>query len=116
MLSHSLDHGVLVITVHQNPGTGGRATLLTKISDLVHAYRPAPVVVVLDEPAPDGAAIGVALRVHRLCSHLGVLMSVATSSAPARRALEANADTSGTRLVIHARTDTAVSAAFTAAA
>ncbi|CAL9360428.1 hypothetical protein SUDANB108_00647 [Streptomyces sp. enrichment culture] len=116
LLSHSLDHGVLVITVHQDPGIGGRATLLTQISALVEAYRPAPVVVVLDEPAAHGAAVSVVLRVHRLCSRLGVLMSVATGSAPTRRVLEANADTAGTRLVIHARTDTAVAAAYAAAA
>ncbi|WP_190200648.1 hypothetical protein [Streptomyces djakartensis] len=116
MLSHSLDHGVLVITVHRDPGIGGRATLLTSISDLVHAFRPAPVVVVLDCPAPAGAVVSVVLRAHRLCSHLGVLMSVASSSAPTRRALEENADTAGTRLVVHARTDTAVAAAFAAAA
>lgn len=41
MLSHSLRHEVLVITVHDNPGTGGRSTLLTSISDLLQSYRPA---------------------------------------------------------------------------
>ncbi len=43
-------------------------------------------------------------------------MSVATHSAPARRLLEDGADTGGCRLVVHARTDTAIDAAFTAAA
>ncbi|MFJ8596989.1 hypothetical protein [Streptomyces sp. NPDC093598] len=116
MLSHSLDRGVLVITVHQDPGIGGRATLLTKISDLVQACRPAPVVVLLDERAAQSAVVSVLLRVHRLCSRLGTVMSVATHSAPTRRALEAHADTAGTRLVVHARADTAVAAAFAAAA
>jgi hypothetical protein len=116
LLSHTLDHGVLVITVHRDPGIGGRATLLMKISDLVRAYRPAPVVVLLDEPAAQAAVVSVLLRVHRLCSRLGTLLSVATHSAPVRRALEANADSAGTRLVVHARADTAVAAAFAAAA
>ncbi|MFE1248423.1 hypothetical protein [Streptomyces sp. NPDC058735] len=116
MLSHTLDHGILVVTVHSDPGIGGRAALLTKITDLVRAYRPAPVVVVLDEPASAAAAVSVVLRVHRLCSQLGVLMSVASGSAPTRRALEDNADTAGTRLVVHARPDTAVAAAYAAAA
>jgi hypothetical protein len=116
LLSSSLDHGVLVLTVHQDPGADGRDLLLATISDLVRAHRPAPVVIVLDEPATVGAAVGVVLRVHRLCNSLRVLMSVATGSAPTRRLLEANADTSGTRLVIHARTDTAISAAFAATA
>ena len=116
LLSHSFDHGVLVITVHADPGVGGRSTLLAKISDLVQAYRPAPVVIILDESAARGAVVSVVLRVHRLCRGLGTLMSVATHSAPARRALEAGADLGGTRLVVHARVDTAVSAAFAAAA
>ncbi|MFF7769871.1 hypothetical protein ACIPIU_14250 [Streptomyces massasporeus] len=116
LLSHSLDHGVLVIRVHEDPGVGGRATLVAQISDLVQAYRPAPVVIVLDEPAARGAVVSVVLRVHRLCGGLGTLMSVATHSAPIRRALDADADAGGTRLVVHARVDTAVAAAFAAAA
>ncbi|MGV9631425.1 hypothetical protein ACWDTB_33450, partial [Streptomyces sp. NPDC003487] len=32
---------------------------------------------VLEEPAADGVAVGVLLRVHRICRDLGVLMSVA---------------------------------------
>ncbi|MFF9024808.1 hypothetical protein [Streptomyces eurythermus] len=116
LLSHSLDHGVLVITVHHAPGIGGRAELLSRIEGLVHAHKPAPVVITLEEPATDGAAVSVVLRVHRMCRDLGILMSVASASAPIRRVLEANTDTAGTHLVIHARTDTAVAAAFAAAA
>lgn len=109
--SHTLEHGVLVITVHDDPGTGMRARLSTQISDLVHAHRPAPVVIVLCARAASEAAVGAVLRAHRLCGHLGVLMSVATHSAPARRMLEAGAGTGGNRLVVHARTDTAVTTA-----
>lgn len=112
MLSHTLERGVLVITVHRDPGVGGRATLAAEISNLIRAHRPAPVVIVLDEPATGGAAVSAVLRAHRMCGNLGVLMSVATRSAPARRLLEANADTNGPRLVIHARTDTAITTAF----
>jgi hypothetical protein len=116
MLSHALERGVLVITVHRDPGPAGRASLAAEIGALVHAYRPMPVVVVLEEAATGGAAVASVLRAHRLCSNLGVLMSVATHSAPARRQLEAGADTGGCRLVVHARTDTAIDAAFIAAA
>ncbi|MFD8234738.1 hypothetical protein ACFV20_23045 [Streptomyces sp. NPDC059696] len=116
LLSHTRDRGVLVITVHQDPGVDGSAMLLTRISDLVQACRPAPVVVVLDEPAARSSVVGVILRVHQLCGRLGTLMSVATHSAPVRRALEAGADTGGTRLVVHARADTAVTAACAAVA
>lgn len=117
LMSHSLEDGVLVITVHRDPGRCGKALLLTQISDLVYVHRPAPVVIVLEAPAAAGAALDVVLRVHRLCSGLRILMSVATANAPARRALEAGADRSGVRLVIHARADTAItSTAFAAAA
>ncbi|UYQ60231.1 hypothetical protein [Streptomyces peucetius] len=116
MLSHALDRGVLVVTVHQDPGISRRAELATRISSLVHAHKPAPVVIVLEDHAATNAAVSAVLRAHRLCSHLDTLMSVATHSAPARRLLEANADAGSHRLVVHSRIDIAISAANTAAA
>ncbi|WP_415944735.1 hypothetical protein [Streptomyces sp. 067-1] len=116
MLSHALEEDVLVITVHQEPRIDGRAELIEKIGGLIHAYRPAPVVVVLDEAAVGGTVISVIRRTHRLCDSLGVLMSVATHSAPVRRLLEAGMEAGLTHLVIHARADIAVSAAALAAA
>ncbi|MFD7392035.1 hypothetical protein ACFV46_26595 [Streptomyces sp. NPDC059852] len=95
MLSHTVERGVLVITVLEDPGIGGRAALLTQIS----------------EPAATEAAVSVVLRVHRLCSHLDLVTFVATHSAPARRLLDANADTHGIRMVIHARAHTAIETA-----
>jgi hypothetical protein len=106
---------VLVIRVHDDPGHGAPSTLLTRISDLIHAFQPMPVVIVLDEPAAGAAIVGVVLRVHRLCGRLGLLMSVATHDALARRLLEAAAEASGTRLVIYARIDAAIVGAATLA-
>ncbi|MET9255541.1 hypothetical protein ACGFZL_30985 [Streptomyces sp. NPDC048182] len=116
MLSHSLEHGVLVVTVDQDPGVDGRAALAAHINDLVDAHRPTPVVVVLGERAACAAAAGAVLRAHRRCARLGVLMCAVTHSAPVRRLLEDNADTSVPRLVVHARIDTAITTAFAAAA
>ncbi|MCL7369570.1 hypothetical protein [Streptomyces ardesiacus] len=115
MLSHTLEHGVLVITVDRDPGIDGRATLTTQITNLVDAHRPAPVVIVLTERATGPAAVSAVLRAHQWCGRLDVLMSVVTDSAPVRRLLEDNADSAGPRLVVHARADTAISTAFTAA-
>ncbi|GAA1422848.1 hypothetical protein GCM10009601_24990 [Streptomyces thermospinosisporus] len=116
MLSHALEQGVLVLSIH-DVVDGGRGALLTEITDLVHACKPAPVVIILADPAANRTALGVVLRAHRLCSSLGIMMSVATHSALARRRLEEDADTSGIRLVVHARTDTAIATtAYTAAA
>ncbi|MFB6553366.1 hypothetical protein [Streptomyces sp. NPDC056405] len=116
MLSHTLEHGVLVITVDQDPGIDGRATLTTHITNLVDAHQPTPVVIVLTERAAGHAAVSAVLRAHQWCVRLGVLMCVVTHSAPVRRLLENNSDTSGPRLVVHARVDTAITTAFTAAA
>jgi hypothetical protein len=115
MLSHTLDQHVLVIRVDSDPGTDGRAELVTEIDGLVRAYRPAPVVIILEDQAATGAALSAVLLVHRTCIALGVLLSVVTSSAPARRVLEANADSVGSHLIIHARAATAVTTAALAA-
>lgn len=116
MLSHTFEHGVLVIEVRRDPDAARHTILATEIADLVRAHSPLPAVIVLGEGATGPAAVCAVLSAHRKCSRLGVLMSVATHSAPARRRLEACADTGGTRLVVHARTDVAVAVAFAAAA
>ncbi|MGW7051045.1 hypothetical protein [Streptomyces sp. NPDC054887] len=114
MLSHTIEQGVLVITVLRDPGISGRAAVSETISELVHAHRSRPVVIVLDDGAAGPAAVSAVLRAHRMCGHLGILMSIATHSAAARRLLESNAHTEGSRPVIHARTDTAITTALTA--
>ncbi|GHB58377.1 hypothetical protein GCM10010377_56670 [Streptomyces viridiviolaceus] len=116
MLSHTLEHGVLVITVDQDPGIDGRAALSTHITGLVDAHRPAPVVIVIGDQAASDAAVSAVLRAHQWCARLGILMCVVAHSAPLRRLLENGAETSGPRLVVHARVDTAIATAFTAAA
>ncbi|MFH8755713.1 hypothetical protein [Streptomyces atroolivaceus] len=116
MLSHRVDHGVLVLTVQEDPGIGGRAELTSGITAFVRAYQPAPVLVVIEEPAATPATASAVLRAHRHCDELGVLMSVATHSAPVRRLLEANACSGGTRLVVHPCIDTAVGSVYQTAA
>lgn len=116
MVSHRFEHGVLVIEVHLDPGAAGHRSLAAQIAELVRAHSPLPAVIVLGERAASRAAVCAVLSAHRMCHGLGVLMSVATHSAPARRQLEAHPDVTGTRLVVHARTDIAVAVAFTAAA
>ncbi|GAA3245199.1 hypothetical protein GCM10010469_00160 [Streptomyces labedae] len=97
--------------MHQAPDIAGRAELAGRLEGLVHAHEPALVLIVLAEYAADGPTTSVVLRVHRTCRDLGIRLSVASTSAPVRRLLEAHADTAGTHLVIHARADTAVTAA-----
>ncbi|MFG1665116.1 hypothetical protein [Streptomyces sp. Y7] len=111
MMSHTIERGVLVITMHGNPGIAMRATLLARINDLVHVHKPASVVVVLDQPSPTPTALSLVLRTHHLCSHLGLVMSVAARSAPVRRLLAAGTDATDIGLVIPARADTAIATA-----
>ncbi|MET7685714.1 hypothetical protein [Streptomyces sp. NPDC005423] len=115
MLTHSIERGVLVLRLQGDPGPPDVDALSEHISGLVHAHDPAPVVIVLGADAPPSSVEAV-LRAHRRCAPLGVLLSVATHSAPVRRALEAQAGADGPPLVIHARVDTAIATAFTAAA
>jgi hypothetical protein len=116
LLSHTIERGVLMITPNAATDTGERTALAAHISDLVHTYQPFPVVIVLEGPATGSATVDAVVEAHRACAHLGVLVSVASHSAPARRRLEAAAEPEGTPLVVHARVDTAVAAAYAAAA
>ncbi|MBZ6231725.1 hypothetical protein [Streptomyces olivaceus] len=116
MLSHTLEQGVLVITVDRDPGVDGRAALTTHLTNLVDAHQPAPVVIVLADGAAGPAAVSAVLRAHQWCGRLDLLLSVVAHSAPVRRLLENNADSCGPRLVVHARVDTAISTACTAVA
>ncbi|WP_406368566.1 hypothetical protein OG788_45595 [Streptomyces sp. NBC_00647] len=118
MLMHALKNGVLVLTLDDDPGPAAQNTLAALISDLVHVHAPTPVVIVLGAAAAAApAVIDEVLRAHRMCSRLDALISVATPSAPARRALETHATTAqGAGLVIHACTDTAITTAYAAAA
>ncbi|MCX4579361.1 hypothetical protein [Streptomyces sp. NBC_01571] len=115
MLTHSVERGVLVLTLNDDPAGDSRDLLPQYISDLIHAHSPAPVVIVLSAAAT-AAVIAAVLHAHRMCSRLSVLMSVATPSAAARRAFEAQVTPHGPRLVVHARTETAIATAFATAA
>ena len=99
---HALENGVLVLTLDDDPGHTVQTILAALISDLVHVHAPTPVVIVLGAVAAAAPpVIDAVLRAHRMCSRLDVLMSVATPSAPARRALETQAPAHGASLVIH---------------
>ncbi|MEW2163768.1 hypothetical protein AB0912_12320 [Streptomyces sp. NPDC007084] len=113
MLSHTLDNGVLVLTVEDDQGPQEQ-NLAALIGDLVSVHAPTPAVVVLGDAASD-AVIEAVVEAHRRCRQLGVLMSVATPSAPTRRTLQARAAAQGGGLVVHARMHTAIPTADAAA-
>ncbi|MFC8966100.1 hypothetical protein [Streptomyces sp. NPDC057094] len=113
MVTYALQRGVLVLTLDDDPGTRVQE-LPGRINDLVRAHDPRPVVIILCGHATDPVITAVQ-HAHRMCSELGLLISVVTHSAGARRALDAQPFNTGTRLVIHARTDTAIATALTTA-
>ncbi|MFD6298284.1 hypothetical protein ACFWFU_26080 [Streptomyces sp. NPDC060235] len=116
MLSHTFENGVLVLlVVDDEPGPQEDRDLAVLISDLIHVHVPTPAVIVLQGVATD-AVVEAVVEAHRRCRHLDVLMSVATYSAPARRALQARATAHGGALVVHARVGTAISTAYATAA
>ncbi|MFF4539956.1 hypothetical protein [Streptomyces aureus] len=112
MLSRTLDHGVLVVTVHEDPGAGPRGAFTAQIRDLVHAYEPAPIVVVVDVAAATPGVVGALMAAYAECGDLDVLTSVVTHSAVARRLFEAAVVRDGSRLVVHSRIDVAVATAY----
>ncbi|MET7746005.1 hypothetical protein [Streptomyces sp. NPDC005385] len=114
MLSHTLEDGVLVLTPQDDPGGEAQDTLTALISDLVQVHAPTPGVIVLGAGAT-APVINAVVGAHRMCRSLGVLLSVATPCASARRRLQA-ATAQGGGLVVHARTETAIATACAATA
>ncbi|MFF0190853.1 hypothetical protein [Streptomyces sp. NPDC005244] len=111
MLSHTLENGVLVLALQDDPAAGSRDRLPTLISDLAQVHAPVPVVIVLGAEATV-SVIDAVVRAHGMCRSLGILVSVATPCASARRRLQAAAAAQGGGLVVHARTDTAITTAY----
>ncbi|MDF6022992.1 hypothetical protein [Streptomyces sp. JH34] len=116
MLCHRLEHDVLVITVDEDPGISGRAGLATRITDLVHTYRPSSVLLVIGLAAATPATASAVLRAHRRCGETDTVLSVATQDAATRRLLEDNADSRGPKLVVRDRVDLPVGTAYVPAA
>ncbi|MEU8951040.1 hypothetical protein [Streptomyces sp. NPDC048489] len=113
MLTHSLERGVLVLKLDDNPSAGDRDSLARYICDLINAHSPAPVVIIIGRAASQ-LVVAAVIEAHRMSSKLKVLVGVATSNASIRRALEAANDFFRPRIVVHARTDVAMDAALAA--
>ncbi|HWU05277.1 MAG TPA: hypothetical protein VN520_02535 [Streptomyces sp.] len=116
MLSHRLDRGVLVLTVLEDPGIGGRAELAAGITAFVRLHQPAPVHVIIGDRAAAPATVSAVLRAHRQCEELGVTMSAATRDPAVRRLLEAGAVSGEARFAVRPRIGTAISTGDEAAA
>ncbi|MGW6486797.1 hypothetical protein [Streptomyces sp. NPDC055056] len=110
MLTHAVENGVLILRVHESTEPVDPEELAARVSDFVHVYAPAPAVVVLPADA-SAASLSAVTRAHGMCHDLDVLISVVTSSAPAPRILRSRTAGHRAGLVVHAHTDTAITAA-----
>ncbi|MER5882103.1 hypothetical protein ABT119_40030 [Streptomyces sp. NPDC001910] len=115
MLSHRIESGVLVLSIQDDLGAESQDALAALISDLIHVHESVPVVIVLGAAAT-ASVIDAVVRAHRMCRSLSVVVSVATPCASARRRLRAAGTAQGGRMVVHARTDIAITTAFSTAA
>ncbi|MFF3287056.1 hypothetical protein [Streptomyces sp. NPDC003023] len=117
MLTHAVDRGVLVVTtgVDIDIDISNRAFVAQNIARLVRSHLPLPVVLVLAAPVVSSAALSAVLRVHRMCSGLGVPLAVVTPSAAARLVLRASGGTTRFPLGVFAAAESAITAVSTTA-
>ncbi|MFI2367955.1 hypothetical protein [Streptomyces sp. NPDC018833] len=109
VLTHMLDRGVLVLTLHGDVTISDRATVSQKLAEAVRSYTPQAVVIELRTPVVSAAALSAVLRAHRLCGQAGVALSAVATVSSARRLLKAGTDGSG--LPVFARRQDAIAAA-----
>ncbi|MGW8990982.1 hypothetical protein ACWGRF_13800 [Streptomyces zhihengii] len=110
MLSQRYQHGILVITIHDDPAHDERADLTRRLAELMRAHHPAPVVVVIADAACSASTATAVRRAHRRGRDRNELLSVVTHSAPVRRLLQAGETAARHRMVIHPRMDVALAA------
>ncbi|MET9324431.1 STAS domain-containing protein [Streptomyces sp. NPDC003038] len=98
MLTHAVDQGVLVISLHSPIDIGNRAATALEIGRLLHAHRADYVVLELAGCPASAAAISVVHRAHRLCAAVGASLAVVTPTDESRRLLGAGGGRSAPRL------------------
>ncbi|MFF8846529.1 STAS domain-containing protein [Streptomyces sp. NPDC015127] len=111
VLTHTLDRGVLVVTLHGDVMISDRATVSQQLTEVVRSYLPRAVVIELRTSVVSAAALSAVLRAHRQCGQAGVTLSVVATVASARRLLKAGTDGSG--LAVFGRREDAVTSATT---
>ncbi|MFP1624566.1 hypothetical protein ACLB9X_05000 [Streptomyces sp. 5K101] len=111
VLTHTLDRGVLVVTLHGDVMISDRATVSQQLAEVVRSHLPRAVVIELRTSVISAAALSAVLRAHRQCGQAGMTLSAVATVASARRLLKAGTDGSGLR--VFARRADAVTAALT---
>ncbi|MFG2452907.1 hypothetical protein ACGFSG_26370 [Streptomyces sp. NPDC048512] len=105
-----MENGVLVLAPQDGLRAEAADTLAALIADPVEVHAPMPAVIVVGA-GTNPAAVDAVVRAHRMCRPTGVLLSVAAACASTRRLLRARAAEGGRNLVVHARTDIAITTA-----
>ncbi|MFP1629743.1 STAS domain-containing protein [Streptomyces sp. 5K101] len=95
VLTHTLDRGVLVVTLHGDVVISDRATVSQQLAEVVRSHLPRAVVIELRTSVISAAALSAVLRAHRQCGQAGMTLSavatVASARRPARRATPVSA-------------------------
>ncbi|MEU6879478.1 hypothetical protein [Streptomyces sp. NPDC046712] len=90
LMSHAMDHAVLRVTLHRELEVTNRAAVALQIQALVHAHRPAEVIVELPTADPSPATLSAIARTRRMCQSIGVPLTLTGAAARARRLYEAD--------------------------
>ncbi|MDV9190543.1 hypothetical protein R6L23_20370 [Streptomyces sp. SR27] len=88
LISHTLRHHVLHVTLHRDLDVTNRAAAALQIQALVQAHRPTRVVLAVPSADPTPATLSALARAHRMCTSLGIPLALAGASTRTRRLLD----------------------------
>ncbi|MBM9623089.1 hypothetical protein ACFU9F_33455 [Streptomyces zhihengii] len=99
VLTHTLDRGVLLVSLDGDVRISERAALSQQFTDLVRMYLPRAVVMEIGASVVSAAALSTVLRAQRLCDQAGVPLAVVADGPVTRALLEAGTAGPGLRVL-----------------
>ncbi|MGW6395987.1 hypothetical protein ACWFR1_37050 [Streptomyces sp. NPDC055103] len=90
IISHSVDGGILRVTLHRDLDITNRAAVALALQALVQAHRPTQVLVDVPLTEPSPATLSALVRTHRMCRNVGVDFVLTGLGADAQRLLDAS--------------------------
>ncbi|MEU5217036.1 hypothetical protein AB0G79_12685 [Streptomyces sp. NPDC020807] len=90
LISHTVRHEVLYVTLHRDLDVTNRAAAALQIQALVQDHRPARVVIAVPAADPAPATLSALARAHRMCASLGIPLALTGASTRTHRLLDVN--------------------------
>lgn len=84
LITHTVDRGVLRVTLGHELDISSRAAAVLEVEVLIRAHRPVRVVMRLPTADPAPATLSAVLRARRLCRCLGIPLVLAGATARVR--------------------------------